>query len=129
MRSIYLVLVALVSMTLVSNVGHAFASPTLTIVIKANNGARQVDLKIMAMVLQPWGADYGGGLYGWGIVEEKQGIDLGAGASKTILYDLPSGLYCVNVWWVADVGGLSESLAQAQWVQLYSDATVAMVVN
>jgi hypothetical protein len=129
MRNLYLVLPLLLSMTLVSNVGHAFASPTLTIVITANNGSRFIDLKIMGMVLQPWGKDAGGGLYGWDLIVERQGISIEAGASKTFLYDLPSGGYWINVWWIADVGGLYASIGQCQYVELYSDMTVNLVVN
>jgi hypothetical protein len=129
MKSLYLVLLLLVSMTLVSNVGRAFASPTLTVVIKANNGSRFVDLKILGMVLQPWGKDCGGGLYGWAIIDEKQGISIGARTSETFLYDLPSGGYWINVWWTADVGGMLASIGQSHYVELYSDATVNLVVN
>jgi hypothetical protein len=129
MRSLYLVLFLLVSMTLVSNVGHAFASPTLTVVITANNGSRMVDVKIMGMVLQPWGKDCGGGLYGWDLVEEQQGISVDAGAPKMLHYELPSGPYFINVWWIADVGGLYASIGQGEYVQLYSDATVNLIVN
>jgi hypothetical protein len=129
MRSIYLVLLLVASMTLVSNVGHAFASPTLMIVITANNGSRVVDVKIMGLVLQPWGKDYGGGLYGWYLVEEQNGITVDSDAPKTLLYDLPSGPYWINVWWIADVGGMVESIGQCQYVELYSAVTVNLVVN
>lgn len=129
MRSLYLVLLLLVSAISFSHVGVAFASPTLTIVIVANNGARTVDLKIMTLVPHPWGAGDSDNLYGWGLVEENQGISVQVRSQKTLLYDLSPGLYVINVCWGASLSGLATSITHSKLVVVSSDVTVNFVVN
>jgi len=130
MRSLYLVLLLLVSSISFSHVGLVFASPTLTIVIVANNGARTVDLKIMTLVPHPWGAGDSDNLYGWGLVEEKLGISVAVRSQKTLLYDLSPGLYVINVCWSASLSGaIATSITNSRFVVVSSDVTVNFVVN
>jgi hypothetical protein len=130
MRSLYFVLlVLLVSAISFSHVGLAFASPTLTIVIVANNGPRIVDLKIMALVPHPWGAGDSDSLYGWGLVEENQGISIQVRSQKTLLYDLSPGLYVINVCWGANLAGIATSITNSKLIVVSSDVTVNFVVN
>ena len=129
MRNLYLVLLLLVSAVSFSHVGTVFASPTLTIVIVANNGPRVVDLKIMTLVPHPWGAGDSDNLYGWGLVEERAGISVPVRSQKTLLYDLPPGLYVINVCWGAQLGGLMTSITHTKFVVVSSDTTVNFVVN
>jgi len=129
MRSLYLVLLLLVSAISFSHVGVAFASPTLTIVIVANNGPRIVDVKIIGLVPHPWGAGDSDNLYGWGLVEENQGISVQVRSQKTLLYDLSPGLYVINVCWGASLSGLAMSITHSKLVVVSSDVTVNFVVN
>jgi len=129
MKGLCFVLLLLVSTISVSHVGTVFASPTLTIVIVANNGARTVTLKIMTLVPHPWGAGDSDDLYGWSIIEEKPGVSVSARSQKTLLYDLSPGVYVINVCWVADLGGMFTSVGKIRMVVLRSDATVTLVVN
>jgi hypothetical protein len=129
MKRLCFVLLLLVSTISLSHVGTVFASPTLTIVIVANNGSRIVDLKIMTLVPHPWGAGDSDNLYGWGLIEEKRGVSVPARSPKTLLYDLSSGLYVINVCWAADLGGMMTAITKTRWVVLQSDATVTLVVN
>jgi hypothetical protein len=129
MRSLYFVSLLLVSLVSVSHVGPVFASPTLTIVIVANNGPRTVDLRIAGLVPHPWGSDWGDNLYGWAAVNEQLGVSVANNAQKTLSYDLSPGVYNINISWVADVGGLMMYISQGQLVELSSDATVTFVAN
>jgi hypothetical protein len=129
MKSLYFVLVLLVSTISVLHVGPVFASPTLTLAITANNGTRVVDVRIMTLVLQPWGTDVGAGLYGWRIVDQESGVSIPARHTITLLYDLPYGPYVINLDSIADLGGLMVSITNCKMVTLNSDATVNMVVN
>jgi hypothetical protein len=129
MRSLYLVLLLLVSAISFSHVGLAFASPTLTIVIVANNGPRIVDLKIMTLVPHPWGAGDSDSLYGWGLVEESRGISVQVRSQKTLLYDVSPGLYVINVCWGADLGGIAASITNSKLIVVSSDVTVNFTVN
>lgn len=126
MRSLCFVLLLLVSVISVSHVGPVFASPTLTIVIVAK-GQRTFDLSIMAIVPHPWGNDDAQNLYGWGTVVQEHHVSVSK--TKTFSYELPSGLYNINVHWIADLGGSVTCITSARWVVLSSDKTVTMVVN
>jgi hypothetical protein len=131
MRSLYFVVLLVASTILASHVGPAFAqSSTLTIVIVVKNGSSIVDLKMMTLVPQPWGTGDGGGLYGWGLLQDTPGISVSTQYPTTLPYDLPPGMYLINMCYTADLGGLMVGVVQSRLVVLQGDPVqLTMIVN
>jgi hypothetical protein len=123
MRSLWFVFLLLVPMISIFHVGPVFASPTLTISILAKNGPQTVDVRIISIVPP----DSDNELYHWAIVKEEAGVRVSS--VTTLVYDFPPGVYNINVWYGADLGGLFMAITEGQLIALDSDMTVTFALN